>query len=71
MPSDKSFIYKTEAELRLYEHLKVTFNVINVQFSHFGSIWTNISETVHVSNQLNVCMKYMCGSVDYRYIFNV
>ena len=23
-------------------------NVIKVQFSHFGSIWTNISETVHV-----------------------
>ena len=57
---------------RLYEYLKGTFNVIKVQFSHFGSIWTNISETVHVmSDQLNVCMKYMCGSVDYRCIFNV
>ena len=55
---------------RLYEYLKGTFNVIKVQFSHFGSIWTNISETVMLC-QTNVCMKCMCGIVDYRYIFNV
>ena len=50
---------------RLYEYLKGMFNVIKVQFSHFGSIWTNISETVHVRP---MSMKYMCGIVDLQFV---